>query len=153
MWWNTRHPSTTCISPPCFGFSGFTSARTLSSSSTKSWESQTDVTPAWWYTGRRLGSWRRGLIVLSSTISSNDTMRQPTPSPGSDQAMNCPLRVCSCETYSSLPSSLRKLSRHQRQGCHWANTDQCLRRGPLRVNTAQPLFLKLTRGPQSVPIG
>jgi hypothetical protein len=56
-------------SPSSLGFSSFTSAMTLSSSSIKSWESQTVTTPTQQHTGRR-----------SFIISSGETMRQPTGS-------------------------------------------------------------------------
>jgi ribonuclease HI len=92
------------------GVNGFTSMVTLSSSSTKSWEIQNAVTPTWRHIDKRLGNWRRSSMVLSFIISSSETMRQSTPLHGSGLATNCSLQVCSCMTYSSLPSSLRKMA-------------------------------------------
>jgi hypothetical protein len=137
-----------CTSPPRLGFNDFVSVVTLSLSSTKSRETQTVVTPAWRHTGRRLGSWRRCSMVSSSTISSGETMRQPTPSPGSDRAMNHPLQVCSRKTYSRLPFDLRRIYLHPRQGSPRANIawHQC--RGPRRIKTARSRFMKPTWGPQ-----
>jgi hypothetical protein len=110
MWWSTRHWSTLCALQLNLGFSSFTSVETLSSSSIKLWESQTIVTHSWLHTSRRLETWRRSSTASSSTISSNDTMRQPTPSLGLGQAANHPLRVCSHKICSSLPSGSRRIS-------------------------------------------
>jgi hypothetical protein len=110
MWWNMRHSSTTCALLLSSWFSIFTYAMALSSLSTKSWGSRIATTPAWQHTDKRLANWRTSLMVLSFITSFGETMRQPTPSPGSGPSVNRPLRVCSHSTYSSLPSSLRKMA-------------------------------------------
>jgi hypothetical protein len=61
-------------------------------------------------------------MVLNFTISSGGTTKQPTPSPDSSLAMKDthttppPPRACSRRTYSSHPSSSRKMAQHPCQG-------------------------------------
>jgi hypothetical protein len=71
------------------------------------------VTLAWWHTNRRSESSRRSSMVSNFIISSSETMNQVMPSPDSGLAVNQPLRVCSCRTYSSHPSDSRKIAQHQ----------------------------------------
>jgi hypothetical protein len=127
------HFSTTNnVVEPSSGFSGFTSMTTPSSSSTKSWDSQTAMTPAWRHIDRRLGGWRKSLMVSSFIISSDETTKRPTPSPGSRQATNRPLQKCSHRTYSSPPFDLRRTSWHSRREPHRVRTARYLCRDTIR---------------------
>jgi hypothetical protein len=55
-------------------------------------------------------------MVSSSIISSDETTTHLTASPSLGLVANRPLRVCSCRTYSSLPSGLRKMAREKPSG-------------------------------------
>jgi hypothetical protein len=56
------------------------------------------------------------LTVSSSTISSDETMRQPTLLTGLGHTMNHPLWVCSRRICSNRPSGSRRKSLYQRPG-------------------------------------
>jgi hypothetical protein len=143
MWGSTRHWSTVCASPRNLGFSGFTSAKTLSLLSIKSWEGQTITTPAWLHTGGILGSCRINSMALSSTTSSGEITRQPMPSPGSSRATNRLLQACS-----SLPSDSRRTSCRPRPSSPLMNTIHYRHWGSHRVRTTGLRLTKSTWGPQ-----
>jgi hypothetical protein len=149
MWQSTRHWSMVYASPLNLGFHSFTSTETLSSSSIKLRESQTVVTPAWLHTGRRLESWRRSSMASSSTISYDETMWQPMPSPNLGQAVNHPLWVCSCRICSSLPSGSRRISRYLHSRSPRVKTARYRRQGPCQVKTTRLRHSKSTQEPRS----
>jgi hypothetical protein len=85
-------------------------------------------------------------MILSSIISSNKTIRQSTPPPGSGRAAGRPVQVCWCKTYSNHSFSLRKMTQHPHREPHRVKTARHLCQGPHRVNAARPRLLRPMRG-------